>query len=304
MCRVVSCRIVPTIAALAIVTLAGCRGATLPGEEFNAGPLFTETTSELHHVFRVVNTTRKPVKIKDVRASCACTTSRLKKYDLAPGEETELALSATLPKAYQRGELFCTLVTDHPTFPEWEYVVRYEGVPRIIIRPSHVDLGTFKRTDFSKAGKVLSPVDSPQFVIDRFDPRRRINDAEELVIDAPKDSTFQILPDGDSRQVGNGIWHRRYTLVGNVENQIGMGSGSRAKTITVRTSSWRKRKRDGDVARRECHHRDAEFPPFRGAKAAREASLTQGPPPRARRKSIPHSVRGLWSRRELQNSYQ
>src|SRR6185312_13676292 len=91
--------------------------------------------------FRVTNSTRSSVTITGRYTSCACTSSDLATTKLRSGESTDLQLKVVLPQSLADRELQCTLLTDHPRFPNWQYVMRVQTVPPVRIEPPSIMCG-------------------------------------------------------------------------------------------------------------------------------------------------------------------
>lgn len=113
----------------------------MPGGLYDAGPVFAADRPEIVHRFQVTNTTDRPVRILGERHSCTCTAPELPRVALRPGESTTLILTVSIPPAYARREVSCTVITDHPSHPEWNYGIRFESFPRARIEPELLHVG-------------------------------------------------------------------------------------------------------------------------------------------------------------------
>ena len=146
------------LAGLLLFLTCGCAPGTIsvPGETFDAGPVFAADQAELVHRFRVTNTTGRAVRILGERHSCSCTTLELPRVALRPGESTILTMTVSVPYSYTQREICCTVVTVHPRYPEWEYRIRFESFPRARVEPEQIRVGTLAPWKESKG--TLRPV--------------------------------------------------------------------------------------------------------------------------------------------------
>ncbi len=137
--------------------IAGC-GAKVsqPGGAHDVGPVFTSKTKTVTHTFRVVNTTGVAVRVVDEMHGCLCTTVKLEKgTTLATGAEMPLTLTVSAVSAHPDQTVECTIVTDHPTMPQWTYRLTLHPFPDAILKPDRIDLGKF--SDFDPASAASSP---------------------------------------------------------------------------------------------------------------------------------------------------
>lgn len=220
-----------------VVWLNGCAYQTElpPGGNFDAGQVFAERTSKVQHAFIVKNTTGRRVKIINVKASCACTTSQLSKYELESGESTELVLSAPVPKTYNKAALFCTLVTDALNLKEWNYSLHFESIPRLMVSPTSFNLGVFKASDFDARGVLQRTLDPAVFVLDLFSFGEDIGD-HTLSVSGVEGLITKLEPKSRLEKASNGIWHRCYKLFVSFDGLHTPASGNQARTITVKTA--------------------------------------------------------------------
>lgn len=140
----------------------GCTGSfeeVPPGEFFDSGKLIVSRTSTLKHTFQVTNSTSRPVRIQGETHSCGCTDIELRQVVLDPGESTPLTMTVRLPTGLVEREVGCTVKTDHPRFPEWNYTLRYATFPVARIATERIDLGTIslgEAQDDDQPGRVDS----------------------------------------------------------------------------------------------------------------------------------------------------
>ncbi|MHB1560209.1 MAG: DUF1573 domain-containing protein [Isosphaeraceae bacterium] len=151
------------MALLSLVLPSGCRPKSIfrrPYEVFDAGAVFASTTPTLTHVFHIENTTKRPVKIKSENHSCDCTTVKLSKRTLSPGEPITLTLSVNVPTAYVKKDVAVKLDTDDPEHPDWEYHLRFEAFPDAQVVPQVIDLGSYTVAEMlmpESAGDTIEP---------------------------------------------------------------------------------------------------------------------------------------------------
>lgn len=198
----------------------------------DVGPVLADTTTSLRHAFVVKNSTRVPVKIIDIKASCTCTTSRLGKRSLGPGESTELELSASVPNSYSRADLFCTLLTNHPTAREWTYSMHFESLPRLWISPQHLNLGSFRAGDLKEGGVLAKAAGPSKLQVDLFGSNPEIA-SQAALVEREDGLTAQLTGSPEARPMGIGIWHRRFALDVALNEGFEVGAGNRAKSLVV-----------------------------------------------------------------------
>ena len=120
----------------------GCSGEiSRPlGKVFDAGAVFADATPVISHRFTITNTTKRPVKILEETHSCTCTAVEVEHRLLNPGESMVLKMSVRVPTGYSEYDISCTLKTDHPTLPNWDYRIRYRTFPRARVISDRITL--------------------------------------------------------------------------------------------------------------------------------------------------------------------
>jgi len=100
--------------------------------------------AQTHH-FRVVNKTRQPVNISNVRVSCGCVSAHAAKTYLKPGEET--AVVAKMDTTRFTGPKTVTIYVqfDQPGFEEVRLWVQANGRNDFALAPDTLAMGTIKR---------------------------------------------------------------------------------------------------------------------------------------------------------------
>ena len=139
-----------------------------PSQRYDAGLIFVDKPQEITHRFEVVNTTRRRVTISKVTPSCICSTSRVDKTVLAPGERTGLLLGVKLHAAYSKNSISCTLRTDDPSRPDWIYNFDFEAIPPIAIDPSRLDLGELDLDSGDSEGSAGRVKASSKVIVDVY----------------------------------------------------------------------------------------------------------------------------------------
>jgi hypothetical protein len=126
-----------------LIAAGGCNHAesSEPGETFSAGYIFAEEQSKVSREFIVRNTTSEAVKILDVQKSCTCTSFKLGKYDLVPGETTTLTVEVDLTPTYMQKFATCILKTNHPRLKDWAYNIKFTSLPLVLADPPDLNLG-------------------------------------------------------------------------------------------------------------------------------------------------------------------
>lgn len=225
-------------------SFAGCRpgvSSTAPGGLYEAGPIFVESSDKVRHTFSVVNTTGSTVKITGVTTTCGCTSARLGKYDLAPGEATELELTTnTFKGSYGKASLSCTLNTDHVRFGQWTYTVRYDNIPHLAVNPTHHDLGILPKSTSSAGRTSRTPYTPVSFTVDVF---ARDRDVDVADIQPPLAEGFivDLEPASPSRDIGKGIRHRRFEMRVALKEPIDGATGTFSRSIPIVTADGAKR---------------------------------------------------------------
>ena len=130
-------------ASVILACLPGC-AHRVPGETFSAGYVFAHKHSRVTHDFVVKNTTSEPVQFLTVQQSCSCTSYKLDKDQLKPGEATKLTMDVIVANAYMHKYATCVLKTNHPTFKDWAYTVEFVSLPLVVTEPNVLNLGSFK----------------------------------------------------------------------------------------------------------------------------------------------------------------
>ena len=99
----------------------------------------------LKHYFRVVNNTKEPVTISNVRVSCGCTAATALKTYLKPGEETHIY--ATMDTTRFVGPKTVTIFVQFstPSFEEVRLWVQANGRNDFAVGPDTLALGQVKR---------------------------------------------------------------------------------------------------------------------------------------------------------------
>jgi hypothetical protein len=86
-----------SLVALMLFVAAGAQGTSVANEplqfketEYNFGKI--AQSKPVFHLFSVVNTSTKAIKIDDVVASCGCTTPEWSRDEIAPGGKTDIKI--------------------------------------------------------------------------------------------------------------------------------------------------------------------------------------------------------------------
>lgn len=158
-------------------------------QELDIGPVL-ESQKTVECSFTIVNQTNRHVKINQVIPHCTCTHARLDKYEIAPGEKTQLRFEAD-PRG-RAGKLRFTCRVDlerGPSFFCSALATIYRGVE---FEEPHVSLGTLERSktcSFTKKLYITAPTaEKERYQIANLSPTQGIMDAsltfrEERVLD-------------------------------------------------------------------------------------------------------------------------
>jgi Protein of unknown function (DUF1573) len=185
--------------------LCGCyhRVTSAPGETFSAGYIFADKHPRVGHDFVVRNTTSEPVTIHHVEKSCTCTSFKLGKYQLAPGEATTLTIHVDLTPTYMQKFATCVLKTNHPRLKDWAYNIQFISLPFVVADPSDLNLGSF-----TVDGQNLNAVQHA--TLDLF-----AESNIELTRDnfsVPDELELSILSGPEVRRLQRDVWKTRYQV--------------------------------------------------------------------------------------------
>lgn len=99
----------------------------------------------LTHHFRLVNQHKQPLHIGGLRVSCGvCTTAAVGKYDLAPGESTQVTVNVDTSK-FSGHKAFNVYVTiDRPVFEEVRIDISAVSRGDLMLAPPQLNFGTVK----------------------------------------------------------------------------------------------------------------------------------------------------------------
>ncbi len=131
-----------------VFVTAGCSSTITPGEHFDAGPVFPSRTKTVEHTFRVVNTTGRHAKIKEVKPACSCSSASLGSNSLAAGASTTLVLRVDVPNTYREWDVGCRLITDdpRPQYKNWDFELSFRAYIPARLDPATIDLGTIEKS--------------------------------------------------------------------------------------------------------------------------------------------------------------
>ena len=151
----------------------------------------------------MINTTSEHVKILKVEKSCTCTSFKLGKYELAPGEGTTLAIDVAVTETYMKKFATCVLKTDHPQFKDWAYNVQFISLPFVVAEPSDLNLGSFavdgKNLDVRRVA-----------YLDFFAKSKIALSSEDIKI--PEELELSIVSGPEARRLQPGVWNTRYRI--------------------------------------------------------------------------------------------
>jgi hypothetical protein len=198
------------IACILAAAGAGCSTRTLPpGGEHDLGVVFAQHTPELSHTFIVENTTDREVTILDETHTCTCSSVKLEKWKLSPGESTRLAFTARPPDGVASMDIRTILRTDHPVWPEWTYRLRFRTYPIARIVPSRVDMGTARIAD-NGSNPTLRPLEGPPY-LEIFYPSDK-PEPRVTEITCPEGFRARIAPAPEVDIVDHNVKRARYVI--------------------------------------------------------------------------------------------
>ena len=201
------------IVALTLATNPGCRRDDVfrPGEAFDAGAVFASSTPRVTHGFRVVNHSRRPVRIVRENHSCDCASVDLPKRELRPGESVTLTLSVNVPPACVSRAISATLETDDPEHPRWDYQIRFEAFPDARIVPPIIDLGSRTVADML-APEPGRDVSAGEALLEVFTPPSGKNLPPPKLINPPAECIVTMAETPEVSILASGVRAERYRL--------------------------------------------------------------------------------------------
>src|SRR5947208_9067086 len=99
----------------------------------------------LSHHFRVVNRTKDPVNVSNVRVSCGCVTATAMRTYLKPGEETTIYTTMDSTRFIGPKSVTVYVTFDSPQFDEVRLVVQANGRNDLTLAPDTLAFGQVKR---------------------------------------------------------------------------------------------------------------------------------------------------------------
>jgi hypothetical protein len=99
----------------------------------------------LSHSFRVVNKTRNPVSIGEIRVSCGCVTASALKYNLKPGEETAVVVQMNTTRFTGIKTVTVYVPFTQPSSEEVRLWVQANSRDDVMISPDTLAFGHVKR---------------------------------------------------------------------------------------------------------------------------------------------------------------
>ena len=138
----------PLIVVCVSLAFTGCGSTKPPGEHFDAGPVFPSRTKTVAHTFRVVNTTGRHAKIKEVKPACSCSSATLGSDSLPAGASTTLVPRVDVPNTYREWDVGCRLITDDPRleYKNWDFELTFRAYIPARLDPATIDLGTIEKS--------------------------------------------------------------------------------------------------------------------------------------------------------------
>lgn len=221
--------------SLALLGATGCGTRNverLPGETYDAGPVFAPETKKITHTFRVRNTTGRTVRIVDVKPSCSCSSATIKDRTLKPWQETELEIAANVPNAYSRGLISCILKADDQNFPDWSYSLRFESLPRLMLDRGSAIFGNFSSSDLDSGGVLKAPPAPIELTVDVFG-KGDSSWLPEPTLRQDEGLRAELRPVSGPREVGNGIWNRKFLLRVGLDGSPKLATGTQNRSVVV-----------------------------------------------------------------------
>ena len=184
--------------------VSGCaRKDKTPGADFAFGYILADKHSKVIHDFSVENTTPERVKIESVSSSCTCTSYKLGKYQLAPGETTTLTMEVDVNNTYMKKAATCVLKTDHPRFQDWSYTIQFRSLPFVVAEPSELQVGSFM-VDSENLNSIQN------VSLDLFADSKIELTADNFEV--PEEINLSISTRPEVRKLQREVWNTRYQI--------------------------------------------------------------------------------------------
>src|SRR5262249_23685675 len=110
----------------------------------------------LSHSFRVVNNTRGPVNIANIRVSCGCVSATALKAHLEPGESTQIVARMDTTRFTVPKSVTIYVQFNHPAFEAVRLWVQANGRNDFSITPDTLAFGQLKRGGTPSASVLLA----------------------------------------------------------------------------------------------------------------------------------------------------
>lgn len=110
----------------------------------------------LMHPFRIVNTSKQPVRIAKVSVSCGCVNARALKNELQPGEETAIIAQMNTGVFLNTRTVTIYVTFDQPRFQEVRLWVQANSREDVQFNPGNIAFGQVKRGAEPEAKMVVA----------------------------------------------------------------------------------------------------------------------------------------------------
>jgi hypothetical protein len=196
------------------------------GEAYDAGRVFSDSRPVVERTFRVTNRGSKPIRLINKSCTCTCTTSRLSREILSPGESASFKMSIRMPAGYSgKSTVRCDLRFDDDRVRT--FTISYESFPRILVENVYLNFGTIDPTADPDA-----EAPEQRTWLDLFAPQgERLASLKSI----PELEGFEISTTGGSEVSElEGIQTRRYEVRIKAKPAVLRSSpgGSHARTVT------------------------------------------------------------------------
>lgn len=140
---------------------------TKPSHDFGVMPI--ERAARVEHRFRLTNTSSQPIRITKTDSTCSCTIANPgSSSPIAPGEETEIAVTANWADRPGRQQGRIVLTTDSETTPFISLDIRGIVQSRAVVSPASVNFGVLRSgEDAVRFVEVAEGTDGRRFSIVR-----------------------------------------------------------------------------------------------------------------------------------------
>jgi hypothetical protein len=172
----------------------------------------------LTHHFRLVNTTKTPVTVSNVRVSCGCTSAHPLKNHLEPGEASAIVVQMDTTRFHGIKTVTIFVQFSRPSFEEVRLWIQANGRDELSLTPDTLAFGQVKRNSAPVLSVTLTYHGNPEFALtDLRTDSNYVKASYRLVRRSATDVVYQVV--GSLREDAPvGKWYTDVWLVTNEPN--------------------------------------------------------------------------------------